>query len=148
MQRKTKLLVSALGVIAMVSVVYATMLASFTTHNNVNVVSAPGIQACNADGSPCTSLNWGDLALTTSLTHVVFIKNVGGCDVWILVSNSLKTSNLPDGLTLTWNLAGDVELTPGQQTTNIQLTLSASATAATGSVQFDTIFNGYSSQSG
>jgi hypothetical protein len=151
MNRNTKLLVA----IVLVSVglsglfTYAVMVANYVIPSSVTVTTAPGITCYNADGSGVTStINWGDLQVSTSKSYSVFIMNTGGASVWLVPSMSLTAANLPSGLTLTWDLAQATQLTPGQETSNIALTLTATTSATMGVYSFTITVLTFGSSSG
>ncbi len=128
---------------------YAVMLANYEIPSNVTITASPGITCYNADGSGVTSsIDWGDVQISTSKSFSLFIKNTGGGNVWILPSMSLTTTNLPSGVTLTWDLAQATQLTPTQQTSNIALTLTATSSAQTSSYSFTITIEAFSSSSG
>jgi hypothetical protein len=125
------------------------MIAHYSVPSNENVIEAPGITCYNADGTGMTTtINWCDLQIGKSKTYSIFIKNTDGSDVWILPTQSLTTQNLPSGLTLTWDLYQGTQLTPGQQTGNVKLTLTATSSASTGASSFIIVINAYDTSSG
>jgi hypothetical protein len=116
------------------SAVLAVMVANWVIPSTVTITAAPGIEVFNADGTGlCNQISWGDLQKGTTKTWGIFIKNTKGTmTLYIIPTMSLVAHNLPSGVVLSWTLDQTVALQPGQQTTIINLQLTATDNAQEG----------------
>jgi len=116
-----------------------------------------------------TFFEWGDVQTGTSSSKTIMIQHSQGSTAFWLLDGTVKTLStnpaLPPGVTLSWNLAaaypvsncpgaelsgitGCIQLQPGQVTGTLQLTMTASTSAAENNINFETIFNAYSTSTG
>src|SRR2546425_37412 len=110
--------VAIVVIAAIATLASASILANYIVENNsVRITAAPGLTAFESDGvTTITSIAWGDLQESQSQTHQVILRNTGGSQTLYILDNprntgtgqvfsveSLNPSQLPSGVSLTWN---------------------------------------------
>lgn len=167
--RRTAIAIVAISAVAIV--VSGALLSNYLVPSTVNITSQPGITVVSfqsSDTSACTggtvtSFTIGDVQQGQSKQFAtICIKNAQGSNNQFILPQSLTTTTpLPSGITLTWNFPGSsptpvmcgsvsqcIGIAPSQQTPPLQLTLTASTSAPSGTLSFTIEFDAFSTASG
>ena len=97
------------------------------TISSINV----GVYSDSACTVNCTSLDWGAVAPSASMTKTVYVKNTGSVPVTLsMATNTWTPSNANSYLVLSWNRANNV-VAAGN---SLPATLTLTASSAAGSI--------------
>lgn len=79
-------------------------------------------------------LLFGDVVTSTSTTRLIYLRNTGSQDYWIVQTpliSSLNVPSLPSGFALQWNLTSSLRLAKGSNPLPVLLTLTVGPTTGT-----------------
>ena len=126
-----------------------TVVGTTTSNGSINATSvtiaapavyAVGIFSDNECTNPITSLNWGNLSPGSSTTQILYLENLDNQTMTVTATSSIAKT-----LGLTFSNSGPLSMIPGSlgpTVYQLQMTLTASSSAALGNLNFSINFAG------